>query len=149
MRAAGDQIEAAVLSLDAFDLPALGLLVGDGGQDSDTLDLIIANHHGQAGRGPLGVRQDPGVADALDVADGALALALEVCQAALVKAELSLAIYWEGLPVHMLLRVTVRLVVEEAPLLMAKELTAIAVSFSVIVSLTAADSAPAAFRTLK
>src|SRR5262245_38657501 len=43
MRLARDQVEAAILGLDAFDLPASGLFVGDDGLDRRAFDLFIAH----------------------------------------------------------------------------------------------------------
>ena len=56
MRAAGDQIEAAVLGFDAFDLPAPRPLVGDRGFHGDPFDLIVADHRRDLGIVALGVR---------------------------------------------------------------------------------------------
>ena len=83
MRLAGDQIETAVLVFDALDLPAAGHLVGAGGSHGDVLDLLVADHGREAGRGAVRVRQDPGPAKVLDVADGAVPLLLQFVAAAL------------------------------------------------------------------
>ena len=71
-----------------------------------------------------------------------------VCHAAPLKLEDSLAMYCVGLPVQTLFSVTVRLVVDAAPLLIANDVIVGAASLSAIVSLRAADSpvAPLTFR---
>ena len=65
----GNQVEAAVLGLDALDLPASRLLVSARPLDRDPLDLVVADHRGQGGTRPLGVRHDPGPTQVGDVAD--------------------------------------------------------------------------------
>jgi hypothetical protein len=70
------------------------------------------------------------------------------CHAAPLKLADSLAMYCVGLPVQTLFSVTVRLVVDAAPLLIPNDVIVGAASLSVIVSLRAADSpvAPLTFR---
>ena len=75
MRPPRDQVEAAVLRLDALDHPAAGLLVADRLLRRRSARSPRRGPSGRCcGRRPLGVRQHPGAAEVRDVADGAVPL---------------------------------------------------------------------------
>jgi hypothetical protein len=74
---AGDEVEAAVIFLNAFDDTALGFFVVDGDLDGDLLDFRVGDHGGDVGGGALRMREDPGAAQVLDVANHALLFAAE------------------------------------------------------------------------
>ena len=74
----GYQVEAAVLGLDALNLPAPVPLVLHGQFDGDPLDRIVTNHRGEVPVVPLRVRNDPPAAEMLDVGHGAVAFQLDL-----------------------------------------------------------------------
>ena len=83
VRPARDQIEAAVLRLDALHLPPPFALVPRGGLHGDALDLLVLHHRRDARRGPRGMRQHPGAAQVRDVGDHAVPFHRQFTPAAL------------------------------------------------------------------
>ncbi len=79
LRLAGDQIESSILGFHALHFPTSTGLVLLSLFDSDSLNLFIANHEGEAGSVPLGMRQHPTTTEMQDVANGALLLVSQLC----------------------------------------------------------------------
>lgn len=77
VRFSGNEIETAIVCFDAFDDAPLGFLVFDGELDGNLFNIGVADH-GCNGLGlEIGMRQNPSAGKVLDVADHALALALQ------------------------------------------------------------------------
>lgn len=63
VRLAGDEVEAAVVLLDALHLPAAGLLVGDHRSDREPLGGVVPDHRCDLRRLAFRMGQRPGPAD--------------------------------------------------------------------------------------
>ena len=80
MRLARYQVETSVLRLHALRYPSLRLLKVDGCLYGDPFDLFVPYDGAKLFCSALGVREHPGRADVLDIANGALAFPLQLRQ---------------------------------------------------------------------